>query len=94
MFFISKVDFWPRIYYQFPGRPRGSWEFGGQLSADNDCPRTIFEIVRCPWNTRTILEFCGQFSEKKLNFKFWRTISEFGGQFQNLADNLRIWRTI
>ena len=58
--------------------------------ADN-CPWTIF---RCPWNTRTILEFCGQFSEKKLNFKFWRTISEFGGQFQNLADNLRIWPTI
>jgi hypothetical protein len=58
-----------RILKKFPKKGKiGSWEFGGQLSADNDCPRTIFEIVRCPWNTRTILEFRGQFYEKKLNF--------------------------
>jgi hypothetical protein len=49
--------------------------------------RTILEIVRCPGNTRTILEFCGQLKKKSKfqiladNFKICRTISEFGGQF-------------
>jgi hypothetical protein len=51
--------------------------------------------------SRTILEFRGQFFEKKIkfliledNFGIWRTISKFGGQFRYLADNFRIWRTM
>ena len=55
--------------------------------ANNRCPRTIFKIVRCPGNSRTILEFGGQF---KKNYE----ISKFDGQFLNLADNFWIWRTI
>ena len=46
---------------------------GLEKLADN-YPRTIFEIVRCPGNTRKILEFGAQFKKKIM-------------KFQNLTDN-------
>jgi hypothetical protein len=53
----------------------GSCTFHGQLSMDNDCPRTIVHLL-------TGLSFHGQLSIKFNIFNFSWTIRKFHGQFR------------
>jgi hypothetical protein len=65
----------------------GSCTFHGQLSMDNDCPRTIVHLL-------TGLSFHGQLSIKFNIFNFSWTIRKFHGKFENFMDNSKISWTI